>query len=82
MQTKFNKQIPTLNKSLKIKLNEHFIIESIIKPKLFFQSQLGNGTITYTTRLLYATKFASINTALQFNRIVEGRIASVFNWFN
>jgi len=79
---KYNKQIPTLNKSLifKPQLTEHFIIEletdpiEGIKIPAYFISEYES-----TVNIHLATKFQSINTALQFNRIIEGRIQSIFN---
>lgn len=59
-------------------LNESFIIE--LQSNTFSNKQSyfkDNSAAAYSINS--ATKFQSFNTALQFNRIINGRIVSVFN---
>ena len=57
---------------------EHFVIESMHYEGQYYSGQCNQHLMQFTRNISNAVKFQSINTAIQFNRIIEGRIASVF----
>lgn len=58
---------------------EQFVIESGQVTGNYYSGQYENGSIKYNAIIKYAVKFNSVNSALQFNRIINGRIITIFN---